>query len=278
MRIFFVLCITFLLVACGGGGSSSDFEDTSIDFTTEELTNTVLLSKSLLDTGAMTEESLATIVFFSSDSMREITLAKEEDSFANFLEGNSDYTDQPWSVLSNGRLEITYPGNITCRTTKVAESSLEIDIRGECLSQNIVLEETVIRPLALDKSDFYGYSIALIDEGVFENWYFASDDSFEYSESYDSNNEDTNPIVTGSISNSIYENVVRVDFPDDMTPYSALDYGLFILIEGEFNNGQQLIFVTYDENDVLHNVRFIGGFDGNWTVDDYFINFGRFQF
>jgi len=270
MKLTLGLLAAVMLSACGGGSGSFD-DQSNVKFSTDDLIGKAFLSKSLLDTRLLTTDDVASISLFKSDSLREIELAKAEVIYNGTIEtteNESEYSDLPWE-LSDGVLEVTYPDNGTCLTSKLDDRTSEVDIKGVCTdsTDGSVFEEkeTVIRPLTLDKSTFHGMDITLIDEGVYEHFKFNSDNSFEYFETIDP--DSTNTVMIGRLNDSDYENTVRVDFPDNNNIYNTPDYGLLMSL-----TAGSLVFITFNDNDALHNIRFIEGVgSNNWFVSDYFL-------
>jgi len=96
-----------------------------------------------------------------------------------FIDGNAEYTEQPWTILSDGRIQISYPQDISCFTKKEKEiAPNSIDISGEC-TNNLQMTDTVLQPLEFNTSFLHGKKITTIFEGTTEIFDFRNDGTFD---------------------------------------------------------------------------------------------------
>ena len=279
MKLIYIFFIALLLTACGGGSSGNS--SPSLGFTNQEISNSILLSRSILDFEVIDEEPtefIGTINLFGATDFREISLSSSENF--GFTDGDADYSDQPWSILSNGDLQFDYAQIGVCTATKQTDNGIQITVTGGCQIDNTIqLNETLVRPVQFDMADLLGKNISVGYDGTSLFTYSLNQDgTLDVLEDVSSDPDDGFLFMNqGIVSQSIYKNTIRIDYTGAFN--SQLTHSLFILAKGSLNSGT-LIEMNFIENNVLRAVHVRRTFNNSWgyPIGEYYNNNSFMQF
>ena len=178
MAFIFAL-FSLLLVACDGLKYD---ESSTLTFTSNELTNKVLFSSTLLNRDA---ENAFVILFNSSSQLEEIELGSSATKAA--LYGEYDWT------IANDKLQVTYPSAITCTSTKEEENDLELDVTATCeggIPANAIIQDTLLNPITFNTSNLSGRSVTISVNGVEEVIDFNADGTFLFTKKDENGDSD----------------------------------------------------------------------------------------
>jgi len=279
MKYFLGLFLSLSLVACGGGGSSNP--KSSLGFSQEELANTILVSKSLLNIDINREipagvvETEGSIDVFNADGiLREFPLTRKNYSYP-FTDAHVKYVDSPYTVLSDGQIQIDYAGLGICTTKKERETDTEIDVSGKCPNLSNLFD-TVLKPLEFDVSFLQGMQITIQGEGgTTQVFNFTDNGTFE-----ETNSRYSAGLTSGTFLDSKYKNVVRLNLPKNiglskgpMVERDYLyDYSLLILVAGSLSNGK-IVEIRYFAGEIIEDVRIHDIYStGAWSTSNIYTN------
>ena len=254
MRAIIIALFSLLLLACDGLKYD---ESSTLTFTSDELTNKVLFSSTLLNRDA---ENAFVILFNSSSKLEEIELGSSASKVA--LYGEYDWT------IANDKLQVTYPSAITCTSTKEEENNLELEVTATCeggIPANAIIQDTLLNSITFNTSSLSGRSVTISVNGVEEVIAFNADGTFLFTK------KDENGVVTSS-ENGVYElygltNVVRLNY----TNINTKEYSLLVLLEGSISSGVMLDLRYNSDDDTLKTVRIYDVQSSeSWFLDDLY--------
>ena len=254
MRAIIIALFSLLLVACDGLKYD---ESSTLTFTSDELTNKVLFSSTLLNRDA---ENAFVILFNSSSELEEIELGSSASKAA--LYGEYDWT------IANDKLQVTYPSAITCTSTKEEENNLELEVTATCdggTPANAIIQDTLLNTLAFNTSSLSGRTVTISVDGSEEVIAFNTDGTFLLTK-----NDENGDFISSE--NGVYElsgltNVVRVNYTDITTQ----EYSLLVLLEGSISSGVMLDLRYNSDDDTLKTVRiYTIQPNDSWLVDDLY--------
>lgn len=257
MKHFVFLFLSVCLVACDGyeydnsdSGSGGDGgSDAELKFTVAELESKILFSEVIQDSDVVG----GYILRFINSSELEQVFIKETNSV---LSGDYDWT------IANDKLQVTYPAGIVCTTTKTNDNNLKYETTGSCTSDtknNATIEDDLIRPLAFKTSDLTNDEIT-IDLGNNQEEVLNFDNNgTSFSLTKKDNGQALNP-ENGTMSTSLFTNVVRLSFPSDST------YLLLILVEDSLTDGTLVELQYGTSDDKLSRVRVYSSSNDEWEV------------
>ena len=264
MKYLSVFLITLSLVACGGGSSNPK---SSLGFSQEELANTIWISKSLLNVDTNRNIPLGAVeiegsidIFNTGGILREFPLTRENKN--GRASGHAEYVDSPYTVLTDGQIQIDYAGLGICTTKKERESNTELDISGKCPSLSNLFD-TVLKPLEFDSSFLQGKRISIQSGSTGQVFDFANDGTFEENPIFGAG------LISGIFLDSKYKNVVRLNF----SSYAGIkDHSLFFLVAGNLSSGK-VVEIRYLIDDLLDGVYIhTVNSTGSWVTNNVYIN------
>ncbi|KAG1650484.1 hypothetical protein GQR58_027994 [Nymphon striatum] len=241
--LLFSILISLGLVACEGTETASDpSSSTELDFTSSELSETILFSEEMLQTNI--QEGF--VLKFDETTIQESGSISSNDNTA--ISGEYDW------IISNEKLQVTYPSSVVCTTTKTEEETDEYETTVSCSGgtpNNNKIEGLLLKPISFSKTSLTNTTITIelgdLGDNKQEILDFNSDgSSFTLTEK---DNEVESAPVNGTFKSAIYTNTVRLNYTEDE------EYSLLVLMDGSTSNGTLLGLRYNSSDDTLTQIR-----------------------
>lgn len=256
MKIISLLMISLLLAACDGiTVDETSFGNDTKRFTSTELTEKVFFSEKVRERNV---QNGFILLFKDSSNVEEIGFVLNSDTRA--LDGQYS-----WDIV-NDKLQLTYPSSIVCTSEKEDDDNQKLTVKNAVCTggspTNAKIQGIIYKAISLTSSSLSGRTVTIEIEGNQEVLDFNSDGSFLLTKK---ENELSISTENGVYKDSVYTNVVRLEFPD------SNEYALLILMEGSLSSGQLLDLRYNLADNKLQAVRIYAiGTNDVWKVDDLF--------
>ena len=260
-----IILFSISLSACEGFDFDSDVGSSSPDhtFTRSELAFNVLFSSILLnDSGLISNRDGFIVLFNSSADLDEIELRDNDND--DVLVGN-----YAWTIV-NDELQVTYPGGITCTSTKTSDTSTQYTATSTCDGgepDNDRITSTLNKPITFDEDDLSSRTVNIDNGSDDKRIDFFSNGTFEITDLDSNGDEVSSTTKSGVFNNSDFNNVVKLVNSDSITD----EYSLLVLLEGSLTTGTMLHLRYTASTDTLNEV-LIYTIDTNnrWDMDSLY--------
>lgn len=265
MRIFLLVLLSFCLVSCDGidiESTENTTEDTDQTFTRPELAFNVLFSSLILNDSGISNREGFIVLFDNTAMLTQIRLRSNDNDSAVI-------GTYPW-VISNNKLQVTYPNNIVCTSSKTSETSSQYRATSSCSGgepTNAQIKNTLIKSPSLNEDNFSREAFTINNGNDDFRMNFFSDGRIEIVELNSAGNEISSSTVTGTFEDSdVYKNLaVKLDLP------SEDEYRLLFRLNGSLNSGTLLELRFTTTTDKLKSVYIYNAGDNNrWDVESVY--------
>lgn len=256
MKQFAFLLLSVFLVACDGyeydnsdsdGGGSGD----DLKFSSSELVDKIFFTDQIQSSNI--QESFI-LRFESSSRLEQILL--QTDTTA--LSGKYAWT------IANNKIQVTYPSAVVCTTTKTKDNNSKFETTGSCTGGtgtpvNAIIKGDLIKPLSFTDSSLEGKEIT-IDLGNNQEEVLKFDDNgTSFTVTKKDNGQASNP-DNGTYKQSVYTNVVRLEFPSDSL------YRLLVLVKDNLSDGKILELRYGTSDNILKAIRVYSTSNNQWEL------------
>ena len=222
---------------------SEQIPDSGLVFSYDEVANTILTSRSLLDSFD------GVVMIFNTDTDLASIIDVEGENQAG-------YSEYPWGIVG-GKIQVEKPNNEICDISKLAEGSDgDFDIKMECSGDNTKIFH-MLSAKSFGMSDLAGESFTI----EFEDNNDTQQETITFSDSGTYIIDDGEKVEEPRIyKESNFKNTLWFSFSNEYENEGVL----FLRIRGTLNNGN-ILAIEYDRDNLFHGIQLIKSDENIWN-------------